>query len=391
VTPAALGRYEILAELGRGAMGIVYKARDPLLDRVVAIKTVAGIADAGERAEYEARFAQEARAAGGLNHPGIVTIHDVGRASDIAYMAMEYVEGRELRDYLAGGAALPVAQAVTIARELAEALAYAHERGVVHRDIKPANVMITTAGHAKIMDFGIARLRTSDVRTQTGLLLGSPKYLSPEQVRGERAEPRSDIFALGVVLHEMLAGEPPFVAPDVPGLLYAIANVAPAAPSSRAPGVPPMLDLIVAKALAKEPEHRYATAAELAADLRACLADRGASTTSAPVRRGSDATRTLPLEAATAQMAHADVARDVGGGRPLSRRFDSTAAAQRLAAACGLAVPAGSTPEPIPSLTDPRRAPRRGAVTGAWTPLEKLAVAASVTIALVVAAGIAFG
>ena len=159
MTPATLGRYEILAELGRGAMGVVYKARDPLLDRVVAIKTVAGAADPAERAEYEARFAQEARAAGGLNHPGIVTIHDIGRAGDVTYMAMEYVEGRELREHLAGGTALPVERAVDIARQLADALAYAHARGVVHRDVKPSNVMVTAAA--------------STIRSTRGLVLRS--------------------------------------------------------------------------------------------------------------------------------------------------------------------------------------------------------------------------
>ena len=265
-----LGRYEILAELGQGSMGVVYKARDPVLDRVVAIKTINLNLPKDELAEYEARFYQEARAAGGLNHPNIVTIYDIGKSDRVAYMAMELLEGDELRAILSTGHPLPAVQALDVASQVAEGLAYAHERHIVHRDIKPANVMVVRDGLVKITDFGIARMRTNDVKTMTGMILGSPKYMSPEQVAGKRADHRSDLFSLGVVLHEMLTGQPPFQADTVHGLMYQTLNSTPAAPSSRNPELPEIVDLIVAKALNKNVEERYQSAADVAKDLRDC-------------------------------------------------------------------------------------------------------------------------
>jgi len=265
-----LGRYEILAELGQGSMGVVYKARDPVLDRVVAIKTINLNLPKDELAEYEARFYQEARAAGGLNHPNIVTIYDIGKSDRVAYMAMELLEGDELRAILSTGHPLPPIQALDVASQVAEGLAYAHERHIVHRDIKPANVMVVRDGLVKITDFGIARMRTNDVKTMTGMILGSPKYMSPEQVAGKRADHRSDLFSLGVVLHEMLTGQPPFQADTVHGLMYQTLNSTPTAPSSRNPELPEIVDLIVAKALNKNVEERYQSAADVAKDLRDC-------------------------------------------------------------------------------------------------------------------------
>jgi serine/threonine-protein kinase len=207
--PERLGRYTLQGELGRGAMGIVYRASDAMLNRTVAIKTINIAADPAEREEYEKRFYQEARAAGGLSHPNIVTIYDIGHAGDVVYMAMEFVQGSELTSLLDGRVVDP-AQALDIGAQIADGLAYAHERGVVHRDVKPANIMVERGGRAKIMDFGIARMRSSDVKTQTGILLGSPKYMAPEQLLGRGVDHRCDIFALGVVLYEMAAGVPPF-------------------------------------------------------------------------------------------------------------------------------------------------------------------------------------
>src|SRR6476659_5886737 len=219
-----LGRYEILSELGQGAMGVVYKAHDPVLDRVVAIKTINLNLPKDELPEYEARFYQEARAAGGLNHPNIVTIYDIGKSERVAYMAMEFLEGEELRATLESGHPLPLSQAIDVIMQVAEGLAYAHERHIVHRDIKPANIMIVREGLVKITDFGIARMRTNEVKTLTGMILGSPKYMSPEQVSGKRADTRSDIFSLGVVLYEMLTGTSPFVADNIHGVMYQTMN-----------------------------------------------------------------------------------------------------------------------------------------------------------------------
>ncbi|MBI2296446.1 MAG: serine/threonine protein kinase [Betaproteobacteria bacterium] len=343
-----LGRYRILAELGHGAMGVVYKAEDPLLNRTVAIKTIIMSADAAERAEYERRFYQEAKAAGGLNHPNVITIHDVGREGDIAYMAMELLEGVELREVMRRGpVALPLA--LEIAAQVADGLAFAHERGVVHRDIKPGNIMIVRDRRAKIMDFGIARMRVSDVRTQTGAILGSPKYMSPEQVAGRPADHRSDIFSLGVVLYELAAGAPPFTAPDMAQLMHQITSTAHRPPSSVNPSVPAMLDLIIAKALEKASDARYQSAAELAADLRACLAevaDResvppAAGDVTARLDAGTTGRAMVDLELAPTQLHDtAGVktvksggiggATDAGTHLPLSRKFDSSEALRRL-------------------------------------------------------------
>jgi serine/threonine-protein kinase len=268
---ARLGRYAILSELGRGAMGVVYKATDTALERTVAVKTVNMALEREGAEKYEARFYQEARAAGSLNHPNIVTVYDVGKEGNVAYMAMEFIEGEELRALLTAARALPVSQAVSIAAQVAEGLAYAHEHGVVHRDIKPANIMVLADGPVKITDFGIARMRaSSDELTQSGMMLGSPKYMSPEQVIGKRADHRSDIFSLGVILYEMLTGGAPFSGENVTALMYQIVNFAPPVPSAVNPAVPELLNFIVAKMLAKPLEERYQTAQELANDLRSC-------------------------------------------------------------------------------------------------------------------------
>lgn len=267
-----LGRYEIIGELGRGAMGIVYKARDPLIDREVAIKAInIDLLTAEERNEYEARFFQEAKAAGRLNHPSIVTIYDVGRSGEIAYITMEYLQGRELRDILNETPFLPIKEVLQIVTQVALGLAFAHDHGVIHRDIKPSNIVILHDGHVKITDFGIARIASSVVRTQTGMVLGSPKYMSPEQVMGNVIDHRSDIFSLGVVLYEMLTGKPPFIGANINAIMYQTLHTIPAPPSSVNPLVPSILDYIVAKTLAKDVSARYQHAQELANDLRTCF------------------------------------------------------------------------------------------------------------------------
>ncbi|MDD4912153.1 MAG: serine/threonine-protein kinase [Sideroxydans sp.] len=265
-----LGRYQVISELGQGAMGVVYKAKDPLIDREVAIKTINLSLAQEEREEYEARFYQEAKAAGRLSHPNIVTIYDVGRTDDIAYIAMEYLHGRELRDVLNDNKLLPVGQVIDIIAQVALGLSYAHEHGIVHRDIKPSNVMVIRDGHAKITDFGIARMASAAVRTQTGMVLGSPKYMSPEQVMGKQTDQRSDIFSLGVMLYEMLTGQAPFMGENVNAIMYQTLNATPISPSTVNGNVPEMLNFIVAKALAKSLDSRYQNARDFANDLRAC-------------------------------------------------------------------------------------------------------------------------
>src|SRR6266850_6776120 len=269
---ATLGRYEILAELGQGAMGVVYKARDPMLDRVVAIKTINLTLPKEELAEFEARFYQEAKAAGGLSHRNIVTIHDIGRSDRVAYMAMEFLEGQELRRLMQSRVPIQMAHALEIGAQVAEGLQFAHDRQIIHRDIKPANIMVLNDGLVKITDFGIARMRNNEVKTMTGMILGSPKYMSPEQVSGKRADTRSDIFSLGVVLYEMLTGTSPFVADNIHGVMYQTMNFNPPAPKTLNPDLPEVLNFIIAKALAKNLDDRYQKANDLAHDLREAMA-----------------------------------------------------------------------------------------------------------------------
>ncbi len=263
-----LGRYQIVSEIGQGAMGIVYKAIDPIIDRTVAIKTINLNLSRQDLEEYEARFRQEIKAAGRLNHPNIVTLYDVGNTDKVAYMAMEFLEGQELKDMLASGNLLAVDRTVDIIVQVADGLSFAHGQGVVHRDIKPSNIMVLRNGVAKVTDFGIARLSNAAVRTTTGLVLGSPRYMSPEQATGAVIDARSDIFSLGVVLYEALTGVAPFDGGNLNTIMYAIINTAPAPPSTRNPAVPAMLDFIVAKALAKALDDRYQSIAEFRDDLR---------------------------------------------------------------------------------------------------------------------------
>lgn len=328
-----LGRYEILGELGHGAMGIVYKARDPLIDRVVAIKTInLGLA-LDEKEEYEERFYQEAKAAGRLNHPNIVTIYDVGKSGDVAYIAMELLQGRELRDIMNDGKLMPVDQVLDITAQVALGLSYAHEHDIVHRDIKPSNIMVVRDGHAKITDFGIARMASSAVRTQTGMVLGSPKYMSPEQVMGKTIDQRSDIFSLGVMLYEMLTGHPPFVGENVNAIMYQTLNAVQAAPGTMNPAVPEMANFIVAKALAKKLEDRYQNAKDFAIDLRACrdtlLRSGQKSDTSRPF---ADKGKLPDAIGVSGQMLNGDAEDKPVTPVGLSPAFDSAAATMRLAA-----------------------------------------------------------
>ncbi|MDH4284059.1 MAG: serine/threonine protein kinase [Gallionellaceae bacterium] len=323
-----LGRYEIVGEIGQGAMGVVYKARDPLIDRIVAIKTInLNLAD-DEKEEYEGRFYQEAKAAGRLSHQNIVTVFDVGRSGDIAYIAMEYLQGRELRDLLDGEKCLPVEKTLDIVVQVAQGLAYAHEHNIIHRDVKPSNIMVVRDGHVKITDFGIARMESASVRTQTGMVLGSPKYMSPEQVTGKHLDQRSDIFSLGVMLYEMLAGQVPFAGENVNAIMYQILNTSPPPPGTLNPEVPGMLNFIVAKALAKDVDTRYQSAKEFASDLRACRDMMLRSTPAEAAKLPGQIPNAIPA----AQRASPDEEDPKPVAMGLSTAFDSSAATMRLAA-----------------------------------------------------------
>jgi len=252
-------------------MGVVYKAHDPLIDRFVAIKTI-DLQKLGEKEkdEYKARFYQEAKAAGRLNHPNIITIHDLGRKGDVAYIAMELMQGPELQDIVAEDQRLSLVENLDVAFQVAEGLAYAHEHGVVHRDIKPSNIMVLRGKHVKIADFGIAKMESSLWSTHTNKVIGTPLYLSPEQILSQPITPRSDIFSFGIVLYQMITGKLPFFGENINAVWYQIINEEPKKPSSLNPEIPEMLDRIVAKCLAKKPDERYQNANELASDLHSC-------------------------------------------------------------------------------------------------------------------------
>ena len=262
-----IGRYEITGELGRGAMGVVYKATDPNIGRTVALKTLRLDIHAEKHDEMLRRFQHEARAAGLLNHPNIVTIYDAGKAGGVFYIAMEYIEGRSLAAVLHQKKSLPATEIVEVGTQVCAGLQYAHFRKVVHRDIKPANIVIDTSGVVKITDFGIAKAAGANL-THTGEVLGTPNYMSPEQVKGEELDGRSDLFSTGIMLYEMLTGARPFEGDTVTTVIYKIMHETPVAPREVKSDIHPGLSMIVTKCLAKDPEDRYQEAVDLSTALR---------------------------------------------------------------------------------------------------------------------------
>ena len=269
-----LGRYQIEKELGKGAMGVVYLGRDPKINRVVAIKTMALSQefDEDELVEVKERFFREAETAGRLNHPNIVTMYDAGEEHDLAYIAMEFLKGRDLVPQTKPDALLPLDLVVSIMARVADALDYAHQNNVVHRDIKPANIMYEPGSdQVKVTDFGIARI-TDSSKTKTGMVLGTPSYMSPEQLAGKKIDGRSDLFSLGVMLYQMCCGQLPFMGESMAQLMFKIANEA--APDIRSinPDLPEKLVAVIDKLLVKDIDQRYQRGSALATDLRACLA-----------------------------------------------------------------------------------------------------------------------
>ena len=264
-----LGRYELIKELGRGAMGIVYQGLDPKINRTVAIKTI-HFDDVEEAMipQVKERFFREAQAAGGLNHPTILTIYDSGEEMDVAWIAMEYLSGKDLEAYCKPANLLPWSRVLEICAKVGEALDYAHKNGIVHRDIKPANIMLLENGEVKVTDFGIARVVSSS-QTKTGVVMGSPSYMSPEQVAGKKVDGRSDLFSLGVVLYEMLAGERPFRGDSIATIMFQITSSPPPPMAEFVPKLPPIFQKLVEKALAKDPASRFQSGEEFAKTLRA--------------------------------------------------------------------------------------------------------------------------
>ena len=325
-----IGRYEIIEEKGRGAMGAVYIARDPAMDRIVALKTIHSLALSGPQAEeFRERFYREARAAGGLSHPGIVTIFDVGEQDGVPYLVMEFIEGHTLAEAAKNGQRFTFERVCEIGQQVAEALAYAHKHRVIHRDIKPANILLTSEGkygveRPKITDFGVAKLGAAQL-TSTGQILGSPAFMPPEQFTGAPIDGRSDLFSLGVILYWMATGEYAFTGETITAVSYKVVHTEAVPPRKLNPAMPAAFDEIILKCLAKSPSDRYATGDELAHDLAALRAGRPTAELQAPVpvsvpatsRSAMDVTldsnpAALPTTPAVRQTAAASMPRTVG-------------------------------------------------------------------------------
>ncbi|HMW35857.1 MAG TPA: serine/threonine-protein kinase [bacterium] len=267
--PKKLGRYEIVQVLGQGAMGIVYKGVDPMIGRTVALKTLKSGSEIPEQqlTEFKRRFAQEAQSAGRLNHRNIVTVYDVGEEEGLAYIAMEFIKGRPLDDLIAEKHPFTIEQIVDIMIQICEGLGYAHKNGVIHRDIKPANIVLTDDQIAKVTDFGIAKL-TSTSATQTGMVVGTPSYMSPEQITGRGVDNRSDIFSIGAVFYELLTYEKAFPGDNITTVMYRVVHENPAPLSISNAMVPPQFQAIIERAMAKNPADRYPDAETMASDIR---------------------------------------------------------------------------------------------------------------------------
>lgn len=293
-----LGRYQLRRVLGKGAMGVVYEGFDPSLNRAVAVKTIlkSVVIDEETAAAFSARFVREAKAAARLSHPNIVQVHDFGEQNDVAYLVMEFIQGRELRSCFEARERFDTTEAVRIMGELLDALEFAHEAGVIHRDVKPANVMLDAQRRVKLADFGVARLQDGTDRSKGGTMVGTPAFMSPEQVSGGRVDRRSDVFSAGIVLYQLLTGEQPFKGEGAWTVAKQIMQDEPPRPSTIAMRLSPVFDQIVNRALAKKPDQRFASAKEFSSALQGALSGDSSSAglqshgpTGSAVQRASDA------------------------------------------------------------------------------------------------------
>jgi len=368
-TVTKAGRYEIVGELGRGAMGVVYKATDPVIGRTVAVKTIR-LSEEGtglSRPELLTRFQTEARAAGLLTHPNIVVVFDAGEEDGLYYITMELVEGKSLQAMLDGGHAFPLPRTLRIMEQTCSALQFAHERNVIHRDIKPANLMLTADDTVKVTDFGTAKILQFGTVQQTAHVMGTPSYMSPEQVKGRAVDGRSDIFSLGVMLYEMVTGEKPFPGQNITTVIYKIVNEEPVPPRQINPSIHPGISAVVMKALEKDPDQRYQSCREMLEELRTyrTLAAAGGNPQSTMVLGGGS-------PAATVVSGNA-------AGRGLLREEQAVMATARSLNA------RASTPGQTPLVR------RTGAIVPAPEPPKKKSVVGTIFAALLLLGVIAYG
>jgi len=285
--PVRIGRYALTGTLGKGAMGTVYRAEDPLIGRRVALKVLSLDLAGADKAGFREHFFSEGKSAGGLNHPNIVTVYDIGESDGVPYIAMEFVQGLSLRETLDMGTVMPVRRVVDIGLAVCRGLDFAHSQGVIHRDIKPANIMLSRSGMVKIMDFGIAHSRVNLAPEQTlprGHVLGSPKYMAPEQIQGGNADVRSDLFSLGVTLYELLVGRNPFEGKNLVEVVDKVLHFDPPTAREQNPDVPRELDLMLLRVMQKDPSRRFESARDMARVLRLLRKD---------LRAGQEGGRTL--------------------------------------------------------------------------------------------------
>lgn len=293
--PEKLGRYEIRRELGSGAMATVYEGWDPSIKRRVAVKTIKrDTLDSAEAEEIIARFQREAQAAGQLSHPNIVSIYEYGEDAGVAFIAMEFIAGRELKDYFDKHEVFPLAEIVRIMTQLLGALGAAHRAGIIHRDVKPSNIILLADGTVKVADFGIARIDSSSL-TQVGIILGTPSYMSPEQFTGQTLDGRTDLFSAGVILYQFLTGEKPFAAAQASTIMHKVLNEDPPPPSKINIQVPHAFDALMRKALAKRADERFQSAQEFADALREAAANRYAEAPAPMAAEGDDAGKDLTM------------------------------------------------------------------------------------------------
>ncbi len=357
-----IGRYKILSELGRGAMGVVYKAQDTTIGRMVAVKTIrmSDLAHPEERDQLRSRLFREAQSAGILSHPGIVTIYDIAEEADLAYITMEFVEGKTLEKLLDQGSLEDAKYLVSVATQTALALDYAHSKGIVHRDIKPGNIMVNNEGQVKITDFGIARIASSKF-THTGTVMGTPSYMSPEQVRGAVVDGRSDMFSLSVVLYEMLTGQKPFSGDSITTVIFKIVSENPVPPKELNPSVGSKVNTVVMRALAKEPAERYQNCKEFAEALQLAVAQT-ANLTPLTKKVLSDYEATLASD--PNMMTQADRPSAPAAPPPPQAPVAVEPTQRKLPPLEGKPAPApvsaqAAAPAPPPPLAVPRAAPRR--------------------------------